>query len=243
MSDLSSMSRESKKRQLRRQMLDPSDSGKPGKKLKRPRESRSEEEEIVLEAGRKVRRRKRRIILTLLAVLVIAGGGFYLYNARRHFTEYSVDWEADMAASEAGFVRYVNFEENVLKYTKDGASYIDAKGKTVWSKSFELKSPVCYVNGGSAVIADQQGTNLYIFDKEGCQGEAESLLPIQRVAVSAHGVVAAMVEDARASYVTFYKKDGSTLDWSIKSILGGDGYQMDVSVSPDAPRSWSPTRI
>lgn len=42
-----------------------------------------------------------------------------------------------------------------------------------------------------------------------------------------------MVEDARASYVTFYKKDGSTLDWSIKSILGGDGYQMDVSVSPD----------
>lgn len=233
MSDLSSMSRESKKRQLRRQMLDPSDSGKPGKKLKRPRESRSEEEEIVLEAGRKVRRRKRRIILTLLAVLVIAGGGFYLYNARRHFTEYSVDWEADMAASEAGFVRYVNFEENVLKYTKDGASYIDAKGKTVWSKSFELKSPVCYVNGGSAVIADQQGTNLYIFDKEGCQGEAESLLLIQRVAVSAHGVVAAMVEDARASYVTFYKKDGSTLDWSIKSILGGDGYQMDVSVSPD----------
>ena len=80
MSDLSSMSRESKKRQLRRQMLDPSDSGKPGKKLKRPRESRSEEEEIVLEAGRKVRRRKRRIILTLLAVLVIAGGGFYLYK-------------------------------------------------------------------------------------------------------------------------------------------------------------------
>ncbi len=90
MSDLSSMSRESKKRQLRRQMLDPSDSGKPGKKLKRPRESRSEEEEIVLEAGRKVRRRKRRIILTLLAVLVIAGGGFYLYNARRHLP--SIRW-------------------------------------------------------------------------------------------------------------------------------------------------------
>ena len=161
------------------------------------------------------------------AVLVSAADGeglslIHIYNARRHFTEYSVDWEADMAASEAGFVRYVNFEENVLKYTKDGASYIDAKGKTVWSKSFELKSPVCYVNGGSAVIADQQGTNLYIFDKEGCQGEAESLLPIQRVAVSAHGVVAAMVEDARASYVTFYKTDGSTLDWSIKSILGGE---------------------
>ena len=48
----------------------------------------------------------------------------------------------------------------MIRYTKDGASYIDGAGKTVWTQSFEMKTPVINVNGDYAVIADQQGNQL-----------------------------------------------------------------------------------
>ena len=41
------------------------------------------------------------------------------------------------------------------------------------------------------------------------------------------------MEDSNASYVTFFKKDGSELDWAIKTVMSGNGYLMDVSLSPD----------
>lgn len=252
MSDLSSMNRENKKRQLRRQMIDSEDArraselarhggGGPRRSQEdgrrflsgRPESGRSEEEEIVRAAEKRVRRRRLKIAAAVVAAAVAAAGGFAFYTATHQYTGYGVVWESPMAASDTSFVRYVNFEDNVLKYTKDGASYINGKGETVWSKSYEMKSPVCYVNQGSAVIADRQGTGIYIFDESGCQGEAQSLLPIQRAAVSAYGVTAVMTEDAKASYAAFYKKDGSSLDWNIKSILSGDGYQTDISVSPE----------
>lgn len=117
----------------------------------------------------------------------------------------------EIAASESSTTEFVPFGENVLKYTKDGASYLDKSGKAVWSMSYELKSPICYVNGDYAVIGDQQGNDIYIVDKTGSQGQATTLLPILRVSVSAYGIVAALVEDSNASYVTFSRKTAASL--------------------------------
>ena len=98
--------------------------------------------------------------------------------------------EREIPASESGFTGYERFGDNLIKYTKDGASYLDRSGKAVWSISYQLKSPICYVNGDYAAIADQQGNAIYICDKNGCQGQATTILPILRVSVSAYGVAA-----------------------------------------------------
>ena len=100
------------------------------------------------------------------------------------------------------------FGDNVIKYTKDGASYIDASGKTIWTQSYEMKTPIININGDYAVIADQQGNEMYICSKEGCTGTAKTQLPITKAAVSARGVAAAVVEDSTASYIFYFKKDG-----------------------------------
>ena len=49
----------------------------------------------------------------------------------------------EIAASESSTTEFVPFGENVLKYTKDGASYLDKTGKAVWSMSYE---PVSYTH-------------------------------------------------------------------------------------------------
>lgn len=231
MGSMDAMDREQKKCQLRRRVIDPGDS--PAGSGRR-RESYGEKEEaIARRAERHTRHKRLRIVLIAAAVLFLAGTGVHLYKTSHRFTEYTVAWEKQIPASESGFTGYERFGDNLIKYTKDGASYLDRSGQAVWSISYQMKSPVCYVNGDFAAIADQQGNAIYICDKSGLQGEATTILPILRVSVSAHGVAAALVEDSTASYVTFFKKDGSELDWAIKTVMSGNGYLMDVSLSPE----------
>ena len=230
MGSMDSMDREQKKRQLKRRIIE-SDARPYGQS--RGMDYEEDEEEIVRKAERTVRQKRRRIIIIAFAVLALAVLSSYLYVTGHQYSSYTVAWEKQIPASEGGFTEYERFGENVLKYSKDGASYIDKSGNVVWSLSYELKSPICDINGGYAVIGDQQGNSIYICDATGNKGQATTLLPILRLSVSAHGVVSALVEDSNASYVTFFKNDGSTLDWGIKTVMSKNGYLMDVSLSPD----------
>lgn len=45
--------------------------------------------------------------------------------------------------------------------------------------------------------------------------------------------MAALQEDSKASYIYLYKRDGSPLDIMVKSLLSGDGYPVDLSLSPN----------
>ena len=219
MSDLDSMNREIKKRQLRRQIV-PS-----------PAPQEEDSEEIVRKARKRVKLKRLRIFLIIGVILIAAGIGLFQYFRYYQYTSYDVVWEKEM--KEGSFVGYMDFGGNVLKYSKDGASYIDNQGKEIWVQSFEMKSPTACVNGNYAAVADQQGNSIYRCDKNGTQGQATTLLPILRVTLSAKGVVAALQEDSKASYIYLYKRDGSSLDIMVKSLLSGDGYPVDLSLSPN----------
>ena len=276
MNDMGFMDRESKKRQLRRNIVQPPQEERP---------SRYEEEyseEVIRQVHRE--RRKKRILTTVMTVLFLAVTGFcfYKYQSEYEYTGYDVAWERPMrytgaensaenapeagengtpengdpeaanapegageddgqppqitpskSVSESGFVKYAYFGENMIRYTKDGASYIDGAGKTVWTQSFEMKTPVINVNGDYAVIADQQGNQLYICSTAGCTGVAKTQLPITKAAVSSRGITAAVVEDSSACYIFYFKKDGEELGINIKMLLSGDGYPVDIALSPD----------
>ena len=86
------------------------------------------------------------------------------------------------------FVQYIPFGENMIRYTKDGATYLDASGNNVWTVSYEMRTPISNVNGDYAVIADQQGNEIYICSTSGCTGVAKTQLPITKAAVSSIGV-------------------------------------------------------
>ena len=64
----------------------------------------------------------------------------------------------------------MEFGDGVIKYTKDGASYIDSRGKAIWIQSYEMKSPFVTVNGDFAAIGDKQGNSIYICDRSGLPG-------------------------------------------------------------------------
>ena len=252
MSDMRSMDRESKKRQLRSNIVQLPNQSRPA-----PYEEEEDSEEII----RKYQSGRRRknflvffVVTVFLAVMIFC---VYKYQKEYEYKEYEVTWQQAMrhiddtatatsesddsglgeqaakSVSETGFVRFAYFGENMIKYTKDGATYIDASGKNVWTQSYEMKAPIININGDYVIIADQQGNDIYICNTSGCTGVAKTQLPITKAAVSAQGVTAAVVEDSTASYIFYFKKDGENLGINIKMLLSGDGYPVDIALSPD----------
>lgn len=104
----------------------------------------------------------------MILVLLLIGGGvaaWIFYQRNYRYSGYDTAWQVDL--NEGSLVGYESFGTNVLKYTKDGASYLDNRGRTVWTESYEMNSPVISVKGDYAAIADMQGNSIYICNTDG----------------------------------------------------------------------------
>lgn len=121
----------------------------------------------------------------------------------------------------------------MIRYTKDGASYIDGAGKTVWTQSFEMKTPVINVNGDYGGDRRPAGNQLYICSTAGCTGRCQDPASHYKGGCVLPGITAAVVEDSSACYIFYFKKDGEELGINIKMLLSGDGYPVDIALSPD----------
>ncbi len=167
-----------------------------------------------------------------MLLFVVLGAVTYLLLRRfAVYSTYSVEWQKDV--SQGSLVGYEPFSGGLLKYSKDGVTFCSGKGDELWVDTYEMKNPMIDISGDCAVIADRQGISVRIYNSAGRTGSAETLRPLTRAAVSGNGTVAVIEEDSTASYICFYDKNGTELDITIKSILAGDGYPTDLSLSPD----------
>ena len=222
---MADIERENRKQELRRRVVDTKDL------------LQQQEAEQAQEQGKR-RQRRRRILVFLVVVLVlgalVAGA---VYMMKRPYTGFSQNWRnsftGENGVSESDYEDYEIFGDGFLKVTRDGATYIDSSGKTIWNQSYEMNSPYVSISGDYCAIADQGKTAIYIMNKTGTTGQAETNLPITKISVAGTGVTYALLEDSKASYITVFSKEGAALDISIKSVLDGDGYPVDIAVSPD----------
>ena len=168
------------------------------------------------------------VIFVLLILLVVI---YRMFFSDVRVTETAEVWTVEM--KENSYTNFILFGENVVKYDRDGAAYYGADGTPIWSQAYEMTYPVASKNGDYLVIFDQKGYKFYIFNLEGSTGNGSVTLPITKAVVSGKGVVAAILEDAAANYIRFFAPAGSALDIEIKTILSGDGYPLDISLSSD----------
>lgn len=202
---------------------------------------RKESAETIRKAHHRTVRRRTVVLVVLLCLIAGAAGGLYWYNRFAKLENTTVVWERLTDQAESTFTGYESFGDNVLKYTRDGAAYIDASGKDIWIQSYEMNDPIVAVCGDYAAIADRQGTSIYICDKTGCLGVATTVLPISRITISSRGMVAAITEDQLSANVYYFQRDGSEMEIYIRGLLDSDdsrdetgvGYVLDADLSPD----------
>lgn len=107
--------------------------------------------------------------------------------------------------------------------------------ETVWNQAFEMKQPVVDMCADYMAIADLEGTTVYIYDKNGQQGEIQTEYPILDIEVAGQGVVAAITKSDIANQIEVYDKDGTNIAKG-QTVLSGDGCPVAISLSEDGTK-------
>ena len=211
--------RERKKRVLRQSMIDTAT-------------VQTEEEGQDYERKLKEHRRKKRSIILIL-VLALALLVFFIWNYMKNKTFTSYKTINEVSVAEGSTSEYVSYRDGVIKYSKDGMSYLNSAGETVWNQAYDMKDPVVAVCGDFVAAADRMGYALCICGSDGGTGAAATTLPLTRISISEQGVLAVILEDSTSSYITLYDKSGAKLDIEIKALLDKSGYPVDIALSPN----------
>jgi len=171
---------------------------------------------------------KKRLLITV--TVLVLGVGLYLFVNFRTHTAISVTDTISIAG--AADSSYKEFAGGVLKYSRDGISYLNMDGEEQWNLPYQIKTPFVETNNVSAAVACKGGNDIMIFNKEGLRGEIKTTLPIEKLTVSEQGIVCAILKNDSSPKVICYDAAGNILvEHNIS--LSGMGYPMDVAVSAD----------
>lgn len=190
----------------------------------------------VAELEQKIHKHRKKIViriavLSVLVLVLAASAGIY-YNFKE-YTGYEVRLEIERSDSEA--TKYESYAGNILRYNNDGAFYLDASGNLIWNQAFEMQEPAVDICGNYAAVADLRGTQIYIMDTAGTQGEVSTVKPIQAVCVARQGTIAVLTQENGTSYLELYNKSGENLA-SGQIHITNSGYPLDIALSGDATK-------
>ena len=167
------------------------------------------------------------ILCVLLIVLAI-----YLYNRFKTYDGYKVEDKIEMKSGESS--KFVPFKGNVIKYSRNGISYVDGN-TTLWDESYEMKNPQVDNCGDYLCVADKNANDIEIFTKDGKKGSVTTTYPISKAEVAEQGVVAALLKDKDVNYIEVFDKEGNLLV-SHKSLLIENGFPLNFSLSDDGEK-------
>lgn len=170
----------------------------------------------------------------LVIVLIAVVAAFLVLQWKNKvFTTSVVTGSSPVTIVEGARVRALG--SNVLLYSKDGISCLDARGNSLWNQTFEMQNPMIAVCGDVAAIGDYNGRTVYVVSSAKQLGTINTNLPIRRICVSQNGVVAAVLDDSEITRILIYNgnenTDTSLID--IKATMDKSGYPMSLSLSPN----------
>lgn len=180
--------------------------------------------------------KKNRKIYISVAVVVLAALIMIIvhkiYDRNRTFDSYKVEYT--MEISDGVDNEFYPYKTGVLKYSSDGMAYIDG-GKEIWNQGFEIKNPVMDICGDYVAIAEEDSNDINIYNASGEAYKVSASYPVKNLEVSRQGVVAAVLADETANYIEVIAKDGTQIAIG-RTVLQGDGYPVDISISEDATK-------
>lgn len=171
-----------------------------------------------------------RIPLAAAAAALIIGAGFMIYNRIVTFYGYTVAASYENSVSTGTGYRAVG--KDILKYNSDGVTCVSRNNDVRWSITYSLQSPVVDVCDRTMVIAEQHGNQIYVVNEDGLIGNFETDLPVLTACVSRQGVVAAMLQEEKVTWINLYRTDGTVIA-SDKITITETGHPIAFDVSPD----------
>lgn len=192
-------------------------------------QSREEMEEKIRQ--HKMRRLKLfAIIAGACAAIVII---YYVAVQHKAYKEYHIIEQIER--SDTAATHYLQFQGELVKYSNDGASYVDFRDELIWNQGYEMESPIAMSCGDYLAIADKRGDQIFLMDPDGLVAEIKVNMPIQRVSVASQGNLAVLMTENGTGYVALFDKSGNQIvEGAIHAENGGT--PMDIALSADGSK-------
>lgn len=200
----------------------------------RREEEVDEDEQAEWRSRNRMDGRLPKIVAVIVVIIILAG--IYMIFADRGYNGYEVVEETGV--KNASMLDYAPYQNSLLKFSKDGATYVDEKGKAVWNETFAMKMPTADVSGEYAAIADMNGNDVYIFNTQGKVSNTTMPYKICDIAVASQGEFAVILEDEKVNYINIYDKNGEQIS-EIQTTIDKSGYPMDMDLSSDGTKLFS----
>ena len=191
----------------------------------------SEQNTAAETAGSARRSRGKRLLRPLLLAALFAAGAYLIYyvSSTRSYAGASYTKVADMITQEGTW--YEALGGSVVSYSADGASCMDASGKSAWSITYEMQQPMVSVNGTIIAIGDYNGSEIHVLNSQKELCKINTNMPLRALYASAGGEVAAVLADTKATWIYLYKADGSEIAY-FKTTMKQSGYPAAAAISP-----------
>lgn len=180
---------------------------------------------------RRHRQSKLRFFCVSAGIIAFVLLAFFLYHTLRVYSHYVTKEVIERTESSASVTLQIG--ENMVSYSKDGASCVDIDGNKIWNQTYEMQKPIVGVTDSSIAISDYNGRNIYVMNSEKILGTVSTNMPIKNVAVSESGIVAAVMEDGSTTWIYVYDTKGNVLVF-FKTKMNNSGYPIAIALSPDA---------
>lgn len=194
-----------------------------------------EAEQYNNEQAERVRRnRKITFLFAVLAVVIV----FIVVRSmlNRKYAGYRVIESNETYYENAA--DYIQFADGLLKYTPDGASYINTNGDVVWSAGVDMMMPMAAISEDYAVLADMSGNSVYVFNTEGQVSSLTMPYKICDVDVANQGAFAVVLESDKTNYINLYDKNGNLVH-ERQTTIDKSGYPLDISISDDGQKMFT----
>lgn len=168
--------------------------------------------------------------LFVIFVFALLGTLVYVQLKNQVYTSYVI--LSSIARQQYDSSVCLSYGNGFLSYSGDGISYTDAKGNAVWNQAYEMQEPMVRVAGSKVAVADYNGHIIYSISQDGNYIEIDTNLPIQEIAVSESGMVAAVLEDTGITWIYLYSSMGETIAY-IRTTMQNSGYPSALALSPD----------
>lgn len=170
------------------------------------------------------------VVIVLLGIAVV---GVRLFNQTRFYNDFEV--LSVVENSDATQMSYIAYNGSLLKYSKEGISYLDKTGNAVWMESYKMKQPMVVVSDKYVAVADLNGNSVYIFNEQGKVNAMEMPYTICNLDVASQGVFAVVLENEMENLIELYDKNGEGLV-TIRTTIADSGYPLDIALSDDGSK-------
>lgn len=182
---------------------------------------------------RRHRLRVFRGVLIILAIILAVIVGVFLYLTFKTYTAYEVTDTIEREDTAA--TKFETYAAGMLKYSNDGASYLNLDNDMIWNQTYEMQEPSVKIEGSYVAVGDIGGTTLYILNEEGTQGNIVTTMPICAFDVATQGTIAVLLQSENSYYLKLYDKGGSELA-SGELHEKTSGYPLSLALAPDAKK-------